>query len=38
MTMKGGRDKESELEWPVIENKRAERGCRMKGKVQARGP
>ena len=26
----GGGDKEGMLKWPVIENKRAERGCRMR--------
>ena len=30
MIRKGSRDKEGMLKWPVIENERAERGCRMR--------
>ena len=32
MVVKGGRDQEGVLKWPVIEKKRAERGRRMRGR------
>jgi len=38
LVLPGGPDKEDVLKWPVVENKRAERGCRMRGRVLDRGP
>ena len=32
MVVKGGRDQEGVLKWPVIEDKRAERGRGMRGR------
>ena len=36
--MKDGRNKESVVEGPVIEDKRVERGCQMRSRILTGGP